>query len=51
MSTALEDEDYVFGIIHIYNDETCEIIENYNNGTFYESSYVIARVYKIKYFH
>lgn len=46
IATALEDENYVSGIIRIYNDEICEIIDNYNNGAFYEPSYVIARAYK-----
>lgn len=46
VDTALSDEDYVSGIIRIYNDEICETLDNYNNGTFYEPSYVIARAYK-----
>lgn len=39
-------EDYVDGIIRIYNDEICEVIDNYNCSAFYEPSYVIARAYQ-----
>lgn len=46
IETAVLDEDYVTGIIRVYNDTLCEILDNYNNGAFYEPSYVIARAYK-----
>lgn len=46
MSTLLDDEDYVSGIIRVYNDEICEVIADYNNGAFSEPSYIIARAYK-----
>ena len=46
LDTALSNEDYVSGVIRVYNDEICETLDNYNNGTFYEPSYVIARAYK-----
>lgn len=39
-------EDYVDGIIRVYNDEICEVIDNYNCSAFYEPSYVIARAYQ-----
>lgn len=39
-------EDYVDGIIRAYNDEICEVIDNYNCSAFYEPSYVIARAYQ-----
>lgn len=42
----LSTEDYVSGIICVYNDKICETLDNYTNGTFYELSYVIAKVYK-----
>ena len=40
------DEDYVEGILRIYNDEICRTLDDYNNGSYYEPSYVIARAYK-----
>lgn len=46
LSTAVHDENYVTGMIRIYNDEICETIDDYENGSFYEPSYVIARAYK-----
>ena len=39
-------EDYVDGIIRVYNNEICETIDNYNCSAFYEPSYVIARAYQ-----
>lgn len=44
--TLSNKEDYVSGIIRIYNDDICEILDDYDNGSFYEPSYVIARAYK-----
>ena len=46
VDTALLNEDYVKGIVRVYNDAICEVIDDYNNGAFYEPSYVIARAYK-----
>lgn len=46
VDTDLANEDYVLGIIRVYNDDICKIIDNYTNGAFYEPSYVIARAYK-----
>ncbi|MCD7893401.1 MAG: hypothetical protein LUG60_06825 [Erysipelotrichaceae bacterium] len=45
VDTALPDEDYVSGIIRVYNNEICETIDNYNGSAYYEPSYVIARAY------
>ena len=39
-------ENYVDGIIRVYNDDICEVIDNYNGSAFYEPSYVIARAYQ-----
>ena len=39
-------EDYVDGIIRVYNNDICEVIDNYNGREFYEPSYVIARAYQ-----
>lgn len=38
-------ENYAEGIIRVYNDDICEVIDNYNSSAFYEPSYVIARAY------
>ncbi|MCI8513076.1 MAG: hypothetical protein HFI93_00355 [Lachnospiraceae bacterium] len=43
--TALPNEDYVEGIIRVYNHEICDVIDNYNCSAYYEPSYVIARAY------
>lgn len=43
--TLKNDEDYVDGIIRVYNDPICEIIDNYNSSAYYEPSYVIAKAY------
>ena len=39
-------EDYVDGIMRVYNNEICDVIDNYNCSAFYEPSYVIARAYQ-----
>ena len=39
-------ESEVEGIIRVYNDEICEVIDNYNCSAYYEPSYVIARAYQ-----
>ncbi len=39
-------EDYVDGILRVYNNEICDTIDNYNCSAFYEPSYVIARAYQ-----
>ena len=44
--TMNSQEDYVDGMIRVYNDEICEVIDNYNCSAFYEPSYVIARAYQ-----
>ncbi len=47
ISDTLESkEDYVDGIIRVYNNEICDVIDNYNCSAFYEPSYVIARAYQ-----
>ena len=46
IDTAPINEDYVSGMIRVYNDKICEKIDSYTNGAFYEPSYVIARAYK-----
>ncbi len=36
---------YIDGMIRVYNDEICEVIDNYNGSAYYEPSYVITRAY------
>ena len=45
LSTLGETEDYIDGMIRVYNDEICETIDNYNASAYYEPSYVITRAY------
>lgn len=45
LDTMLPKEDYVQGMLRVYNDEICEIIDNYNASAYYEPSYFIARAY------
>ena len=46
INTLSSKEDYVEGIIRVYNDDICDVIDNYNCSAFYEPSYVIARAYQ-----
>jgi hypothetical protein len=39
-------ESEVAGIIRVYNDKICDVIDNYNCSAYYEPSYVIARAYQ-----
>lgn len=45
LSTLQPGEDYVAGLIRVYNDKICDIIDNYNSSAYYEPSYVITRAY------
>lgn len=45
VNTLTSEENYVDGLIRVYNNEICEIIDNYNCSAYYEPSYVIARAY------
>lgn len=38
-------ESEVDGIIRVYNNSICDVIDNYNCSAYYEPSYVIARAY------
>ena len=46
IDTLTSKEDFVDGIIRVYNNEICDVIDNYNCSAFYEPSYVIARAYQ-----
>jgi len=43
--TLQPEEDYIKGLIRVYNDSICETIDNYNCSAYYEPSYFIARAY------
>lgn len=45
LATMRPGEDYVDGLLRVYNDPICDTIDNYNCSAFYEPSYVIARAY------
>ncbi|MCD7716040.1 MAG: hypothetical protein LUI39_06285 [Lachnospiraceae bacterium] len=45
LQTLGSEENYVDGLIRVYNDELCETLDNYTCGAFYEPSYFIARAY------
>lgn len=47
VDTLYPGENYIEGILRIYNDEICITLDDYNNGAYYEPSYVIARAYKM----
>lgn len=45
LRTLGNEEDYVEGMVRVYNNPICEKIDNYNCSAFYEPSYVITRAY------
>lgn len=45
VDTLLPDENFVDGLIRVYNNNLCEVIDNYNCSAYYEPSYVIAKAY------
>lgn len=45
LQTMEQGEDYVQGMLRVYNSPICKKIDNYNSSAFYEPSYVIARAY------
>ena len=44
--TMSSKENFVDGIVRVYNNEICDVIDDYNCSAFYEPSYVIARAYQ-----
>lgn len=46
IDTLQPKEDFSDGIIRVYNNDICDVIDNYNCSAFYEPSYVIARAYQ-----
>ena len=45
LNTLLNEEDFADGILRIYNNPICEVIDNYNSSAYYEPSPFIARSY------
>lgn len=45
LNTLQSEEDYADGILRVYNDPICEVIDNYNSSAYYEPSPYIARSY------
>ncbi len=45
IDTMQPGEDYAEAILRVYNNEICNVIDNYNCSAYYEPSYVIARAY------
>lgn len=45
VDTLSKKENYVDGLIRVYNNEICDTLDNYNCSAYYEPSYVIARAY------
>jgi len=39
-------ESEVEGIIRVFNNKICDVIDNYNCSAYYEPSYIIARAYQ-----
>lgn len=46
IDTMSSKENYVDGIVRVYNNDICNVIDNYNCSAFYEPSYVVARAYQ-----
>ncbi len=45
LNTLEPNEDYVQGLIRVYNSEICNIINNYNSSAYYEPTPTIVRSY------
>ncbi len=45
VDTAPKNENYVDGILRVYNSPICKVIDNYNGSAFYEPSKLIAQAY------
>jgi hypothetical protein len=48
VSTMSTNEDYVDGILRVYNDPICKKLDYYNCGAYYEPSYCITKAYQNK---
>lgn len=46
VDTIQPKENFVDGMMRVYNDSICDVIDNYNCSAYYEPSYIIARAYQ-----
>lgn len=45
INTLEPNEDYIQGLIRVYNSEICDIIDDYNSSAYYEPLPIIVRAY------
>ena len=45
LNTLEPNEDYIHGLIRVYNHEICDTIDNYNSSAYYEPLPTIVRAY------
>lgn len=45
LNTLEPNEDYIHGLIRVYNAEICDIIDDYNSSAYYEPLPIIVRSY------
>ena len=45
IATMQQGENFIDGMIRVYNSDLCETLDNYNCGAYYEPSYFITRAY------
>ena len=45
IATMQQGENFIDGMIRVYNSDLCETLDNYNCGAYYEQSYFITRAY------
>ncbi|MBU3130516.1 hypothetical protein [Clostridium tagluense] len=45
IKTLEPNEDYIQGVVRVYNNEICNIIDNYNSSAYYEPTPTIVRSY------
>ncbi len=45
LNTLEPNEDYIHGLIRVYNNEICDVIDNYNSSAYYEPLPTIIRAY------
>lgn len=45
LNTLESNEDYIQGLIRVYNNEICDIIDDYNCSAYYEPTPTIVRAY------
>lgn len=46
VDTMSQRENYIDGMLRIYNNEICDVLDNYNCSAYYEPSYAIVRAYQ-----